>query len=40
MLALVRKLSVGFEHVHVDLYNVKGRVYFGDLTFTPAAEIA
>ncbi len=39
MLALAAKLSVGFGYVRVDLYNVKGRVYFGELTFTPAAGI-
>ena len=36
---LLRKLSAGFGFVRVDLYNVKGRVYFGELTFTPAAGI-
>ncbi len=36
MLALATKLSAGFGFVRVDLYNVKGRVYFGELTFTPA----
>lgn len=39
MLALAAKLSVGFGYVRVDLYNVGGRVYFGELTFTPAAGI-
>jgi hypothetical protein len=39
MLALSAKLSVGFGYVRVDLYNVGGRVYFGELTFTPAAGI-
>ncbi|HSA86356.1 MAG TPA: ATP-grasp fold amidoligase family protein, partial [Nitrospira sp.] len=39
MLALATKLSSGFGFVRVDLYNVKGRVYFGELTFTPAAGI-
>jgi hypothetical protein len=39
MLALAAKLSAGFGFVRVDLYNVKGRVYFGELTFTPAAGI-
>lgn len=36
MLALAAKLSAGFGFVRVDLYNVRGRVYFGELTFTPA----
>lgn len=30
-----RKLSKGFPFVRVDLYLVDGRVYFGELTFTP-----
>jgi hypothetical protein len=39
MLALAAKLSIGFGYVRVDFYNVKGRVYFGELTFTPAGGI-
>jgi len=39
MLALAAKLSAGFGYVRVDFYNVKGRVYFGELTFTPAGGI-
>ncbi len=39
MLALAEKLSAGFGYVRVDFYNVKGRVYFGEFTFTPAAGI-
>lgn len=27
-------LSAGFSHVRVDLYNVDGRIYFGEMTFT------
>ena len=37
MIAIASKLSVGFGFVRVDLYNVNGRVYFGELTFTPTA---
>ena len=37
MLGIAAKLSAGFGFVRVDLYNVNGRVYFGELTFTPAA---
>ena len=37
MLAIASKLSVGFGFVRVDLYNVNGRVYFGELTFTPTS---
>lgn len=36
MLALAAKLSVGFGYVRMDFYNMKGRVYFGEFTFTPA----
>lgn len=34
MIAVAEKLSTGFPVVRVDLYNVNGRVYFGELTFT------
>ena len=30
---MARKLSQGICHVRVDLYNVKGKIYFGELTF-------
>ena len=33
MLEIARKLSAGFTHVRVDLYNVDGRIYFGEMTF-------
>ena len=33
MLEITRKLSAGFKHVRVDLYNVDGKIYFGELTF-------
>ena len=33
MLIVARKLSSGFPHVRVDLYNIKGKIYFGELTF-------
>ncbi|WP_174958934.1 ATP-grasp fold amidoligase family protein [Halopseudomonas pelagia] len=33
MLDVVRKLAVGFPHVRVDLYNIDGRIVFGELTF-------
>ena len=34
MLAVAEKLSVGFPELRVDLYNVHGHIYFGELTFT------
>lgn len=33
MIAIARKLSHGHPHVRVDLYQVNGQVYFGELTF-------
>lgn len=33
MLEIAEKLSEDFPHVRVDLYNVDGRIYFGELTF-------
>lgn len=33
MLSLSRKLSQGLSQVRVDLYNINGRIYFGELTF-------
>lgn len=34
MLEIARKLSQGFPILRVDLYNIDGKVYFGELTFT------
>jgi TupA-like ATPgrasp len=39
MLSIAAKLSAGFPFVRVDLYSSAGRVYFGELTFTPASGI-
>jgi hypothetical protein len=36
MLKIAKTLSAGFPYVRVDLYESKGKVYFGELTFTPA----
>jgi hypothetical protein len=35
MLIIAKKLSKGFPFVRVDLYSVKNKIYFGELTFTP-----
>ena len=35
MIDLCRKLSKNFPMVRTDLYFVKNRIYFGELTFTP-----
>ena len=32
---VARKLSAPFQFVCVNLYSIKGRVFFGELTFTP-----
>lgn len=33
MKEIASKLSLGIPHVRVDLYNVNGKIYFGELTF-------
>lgn len=37
---ICRRLSAGFSYVRVDLYYVDGRIYFGELTFTPGGGMA
>ena len=34
MIEIATKLCQGFAHVRVDLYNVDGKIYFGEMTFT------
>ena len=34
MIEIAEKISKGFTQVRVDLYNVKGKIYFGEMTFT------
>ncbi|MFS0674962.1 ATP-grasp fold amidoligase family protein [Ornithinibacillus sp. 179-J 7C1 HS] len=34
MVDLAKKLCQGFTHVRVDFYNVDGKIYFGEMTFT------
>lgn len=36
LIILAQKLSEGFEYVRVDFYIVREKIYFGELTFTPA----
>lgn len=36
MIDIARTLSADFKFVRVDLYELDGKVYFGELTFTPA----
>lgn len=33
MIRIAKKLSEDFDYVRVDLYNVDGKIYFGELTF-------
>lgn len=35
MIEIAKKLSEDFPFVRVDLYNVEGKIYFGELTFYP-----
>lgn len=34
MVNIATKLCQGFSHVRVDLYNIDGKIYFGEMTFT------
>ncbi|MFY0992443.1 ATP-grasp fold amidoligase family protein [Halomonas sp. C05BenzN] len=40
MVEIANRLSHGFPHVRVDLYNVSGKIYFGELTFYSASGYA
>lgn len=35
MVSIAEKLSEDFPYARVDLYNIKGRIYFGEITFYP-----
>ncbi len=39
MIKIAEKLSEDFKFVRVDLYNIDGKIYFGELTFTPRGGI-
>lgn len=39
MITLAERLSVGMPLLRVDLYNVNGRIFFGELTFFPASGL-
>lgn len=39
MKKLAAQLSKGFPHVRVDLYEINGKVYFGEMTFTNASGL-
>ena len=36
MKAIAARLSKGIPQVRIDLYNINGKIYFGEMTFTPA----
>jgi len=37
MIEIAEKIAQGFPQVRVDLYNVKGKIYFGEITMTSQA---
>ena len=39
MLELATKMCQGFAHVRVDFYEVDGKLYFGEMTFTSASGV-
>lgn len=39
MISLVETLCDGFEFVRVDMYEIRGKVYFGEMTFTSCSGI-
>lgn len=40
MITLAEQLSAGFDFVRIDLYNIHGKIYFGEFTFYPAGGLA
>lgn len=34
MIEIAKKLSQGFTQIRIDLYNIDGKIYFGEMTFT------
>lgn len=39
MIVMARELAKPFPYVRVDLYEIEGKIYFGELTFTPQGNI-
>ena len=39
MVDVARLLSAHIDFVRVDLYNIDGTIYFGEMTFTPASGL-
>ena len=40
MLEIAKQLSTPFKFVRVDLYNIDGQIYFGELSFTPTNGVS
>lgn len=39
MIKITQTITLKFEHVRVDLYDIKGKIYIGELTLTPESGI-
>lgn len=39
MIEIAKKLSKGYPFVRIDLYNINGHIYFGEITFFPASGL-
>lgn len=39
MVKVAEKLAEGFSHVRVDLYNIDGKIYFGEMTFSTGSGL-
>lgn len=39
MIEIANKLSEGFPFVRIDLYDINGKIYIGEMTFTPSGAI-
>ena len=37
MISIASRLSAGFDFVRIDLYDIDGKIYFGEFTLTPTA---
>jgi hypothetical protein len=37
MLGIARRLSKGMYYARIDLYDMKGRIYFGEITLYPTS---
>lgn len=40
MVSIAQQLSKGHKFLRVDLYNVDGKIYFGEITFFPASGLS